>query len=431
MPANNLPLADAPPTTYSPHTLCVRGPSLIWATYARHVASMKPARLLITPANYFDHLGKQNFHSSYRASFATEILGKGAKAVLEGFIFAPLGQPRPSLVRTPARPAGPIHTQPPPRGARPPVHPLIHAGYGLESGLPGLGCSRKTPLSPMTYGLQLAGPPGAMNGSRVYALEILGRVANDEKYDPITAAFGEDLVRLADEWYSGVEDEDVPVKIVELFPLSALIYGVGWWAGRTSSPEGTFAADFPLMHLVTSVILLPSYAAHLSPGSFSLFAGAYFATSLAVSRGAYLACGSPALPLAAFYTGTTAMLTEPGAIHSVAPAEATLDTSDPSPDPWLRIIQSTLQPREDHLAKLQRALLHTAALLQTTPAGTLALAGADLDGAKVLDGTPFVRVVGPMTGRDECMRTREALGGRRLGLRRVLPHSSRRVELRF
>lgn len=148
------------------------------------------------------------------------------------------------------------------------------------------------------------------------------------------------------------------------------------------------------MHLVTSVIFLPPYAAHFS----SLFAGAYFATSLAASRSAYLACGSPALSLAPFYTATTAMLTEPGAPHSVAPAEATLDASDPSPNPWLRIVQSTLQHRQDRLVKLQRALLPMAALRQTTPAGTFALAGADLDGAKVLDGTPSVRVAGLTSG---------------------------------
>ena len=48
------------------------------------------------------------------------------------------------------------------------------------------------------------------------------------------------------------------------------------------------------------------------------------------------ACGSPALSLAAFYTGTPAMLTEPGAPHSAAPAEDPLDASELSPNPWLR-----------------------------------------------------------------------------------------------
>ncbi|PIL32610.1 hypothetical protein GSI_05313 [Ganoderma sinense ZZ0214-1] len=183
------------------------------------IAEVEP----ITPATFFDYLGKRKFYSSYRAFFAAEILRKGAKAVLEGFIFPP------SANLVPAS-SGPPHANTPPRmpnrllaGL---VHPPIHACYGLQFGLPGLLAEglgqaaihpvdgRKliplprfreiTPASAqaaapsdlflrrMTYGLQLAGPPGAANGNRVHALQILGGVT--------AASFDEDLVQLADKW---------------------------------------------------------------------------------------------------------------------------------------------------------------------------------------------------------------------------------------
>ena len=62
-----------------------------------------------------------------------------------------------------------------------------------------------------------------------------------------TVALGEDLAQLEDDWYSGVEDKDVPSKIVELILPNALIHSVGSSSrARILPPRGTFAADLPL-----------------------------------------------------------------------------------------------------------------------------------------------------------------------------------------
>ena len=165
------------------------------------------------------------------------------------------------------------------------------------------------------------------------------------------------------------------------------------------------------MHLVTSALFMPSYAAYLSPTSFALFARAYMTTSLAW----FVARGRPALPLAAFYAEVSARPAEPGAPHGVAPAPGALDARDPSPNGWLPIVQSTLQHKDDHIHKFQRSLLHFARMLSATPPGTFRREG--LEGAEVLDGTLFIRVAGLTAGRLGWMREgQEDKGWDRIGL---------------
>nr|VWP00321.1 Heat shock protein, hsp40 [Ganoderma boninense] len=140
--------ADIPPLrSHTSHHILASyslgaGPSSIETTYARHAPNMKPAIPKVepmTPASYFDSLGKlrsvEPLPQLHCAFYAAEILRKGAKAVLEEFVFAP------STNLVPAS-SGPPHVNTHLRMlshllARL-VHPLIHAGNGLESGLSGL-----------------------------------------------------------------------------------------------------------------------------------------------------------------------------------------------------------------------------------------------------------------------------------------------------
>ena len=148
------------------------------------------------------------------------------------------------------------------------------------------------------------------------------------------------------------------------------------------------------MHLVTSSLFLPSFAAYLSPASFSIFMRSFFFTSLAW----YISHGRPSLPFATFYASTTAHPSPPEA--SPAPpnqSRRSPDASDQSPNPWLSLVRNALQHHGGHIHELQRALLHFSRVLGGTPPGTFAKTG--LVGAEVLDGTLFVRVAGLIAER--------------------------------
>ena len=158
------------------------------------------------------------------------------------------------------------------------------------------------------------------------------------------------------------------------------------------------------MHLVTSVLFLPSLLAYLTPASGAILLRSYFITSLIV----YLARGTPALPIAEFYSETTATPTQPGPqptptnIFAHGPGAAGITDQHPvvwaeasktlTPNPWYPILQTTIVHPNEHLCKLQRALAHFASELGETPAGTFSdLAAHGLKGAEALDGTLFIR----------------------------------------
>lgn len=145
------------------------------------------------------------------------------------------------------------------------------------------------------------------------------------------------------------------------------------------------------MHLATSSIFLPSIVAYLSPRSAALLLRSYFTVALTW----YVGRGRPALPINEFYKVTTDKPVQPGEPH-VAPGEKTLTPEDVSPNPWLPIIQTTLVHPGEHLCKLQRSLMHDAALYGTYPAGYFS--GTELEGAELLDGTLFIRAAGLTAG---------------------------------
>lgn len=155
------------------------------------------------------------------------------------------------------------------------------------------------------------------------------------------------------------------------------------------------------MHLVTSSIFLPTFAAHLSPQSTVLLLRSYFAVSLSL----YIARGCAPLPIREFYENVSASPVPPGTA-AAAPAKGTLTPGDATPNPWLPIVQTTLVHPDEHLCKTQRALMHDAALYGQRAAGDFA--GLGLEGAEVLDGTLFIRAAGLTTDRLGWMKEGQA-----------------------
>ena len=169
------------------------------------------------------------------------------------------------------------------------VHPIIHAGYGCEFGLPGLvseglamACVQEDdvddmfpqsvfPWIPQTGGAaqSVTGMTAklssidlsASSGPGPHALEILAKVANDAAFAPIALGiqdckFGElriqkvldsigpKLFALASEWAVHGTEQEVYRKIEGLIWMNVVIYGVAGWGGRHTSPGKAFNAEF-------------------------------------------------------------------------------------------------------------------------------------------------------------------------------------------
>ena len=157
------------------------------------------------------------------------------------------------------------------------------------------------------------------------------------------------------------------------------------------------------MHLVTSSLMIVSQLNVLSPSSSVLLLRTHFVNCLAV----YVSRGRPALPIADFYARTTAMPTPSTAVPTSAK-----DTLPPAgtPNPWLAIVQTTLVHPDEHLCKLQRALMHYAEVYGGAEPGAFT-ALTELEGAELLDGTLFVRAAGLTAGRLGWMREGEEKRG--------------------
>ena len=143
------------------------------------------------------------------------------------------------------------------------------------------------------------------------------------------------------------------------------------------------------MHLVTSALFIPSFVNVLSTASSVLLLRTYFAFSLIL----YVARGRPPFPVAEFYKATDALPSSPE-----TPPQFAAGTLSPqkNPNPWNQIVQTTLVHPNEHLCKLQRALLHSAEQFGGAAPGTFAAVSQNsvsgITGADALDGTLFVRV---------------------------------------
>ncbi|EMD35935.1 hypothetical protein CERSUDRAFT_124504 [Gelatoporia subvermispora B] len=417
----------------------------------------------IDEKNYHEHLGDEKYWEAYFEFFASELLEKGAAVTTEKWLFSPqanIEEP------APGKPAMQMLS----RFLAGVLHPLIHVGYGAEFGLPGMfaeglamaaiqhpevptlvpntlfqyvkaassdaGQATVNLITSLMPALVLERLPGRTAGDRsatggVHALTLMARVLNDPEFSPESIGLpppkdaeedalarvgrlrGDVLAKYADQWgVDGTSPEAVTSKIEELVWMNVILYGVGGWAGRGKSKAKTFNADFLLMHLVTSVLYMPSLAAYLSPTSIAILLRSYFINSL----GWWVARGRPALPLRDFYAAVGHIPTAPDGTH-VRPAEGALNRSETTPNAWLSLLQSTLMHPDDHVPKCQRTLAHYASLLGSTPQGTFAALAQDpdprarLEGAECLDGTLFARVAGLTADRVGWMREGQENGG--------------------
>lgn len=152
------------------------------------------------------------------------------------------------------------------------------------------------------------------------------------------------------------------------------------------------------MHSVTSTLMIASLLNTLSLDSAVLLTRTYFIFSLVI----YISRGRGLLPIKDFYAGTSPYPSLPGPQPT-----ATKGTLSPSaiPNPWPPIVQTTLVNPNEHLCKVQRALMHFAESYGSAEPGTLA--SSELEGAEFLDATLFARVAVLTADRHGWMREGE------------------------
>ncbi|KLO05053.1 hypothetical protein SCHPADRAFT_839823 [Schizopora paradoxa] len=403
----------------------------------------------ITEENFFDHLGKGDNYNAYLKYF-TQMLSQEKVDfgdILEKYIFSEkfnfdktrkdAGKPQPEMLN---------------RFLAGLLHPMIHAGYGVEFGLGGIlaeglaqtavhrdEASVLVPASFFNFeeqisaishitsalpklDLQRSPGEGRSEASKYsgHLLSIVARILKDQRLNPakLNLASGDLVVRFnavlsqggeiireyVDQWdlhLSGDATSDAAIldtKVEEIFWAHVLMYGVGGWS------EKVFLADFVNMHLVTSAIFISNLVATLKKSSSkTTLLKAYVALSLAwwVSR------GRPGFAISKFYEATGGFNPDDAAHFDIpgphpTPNEKTLksgDSSSLSPNPWYNILQTTLVHPNEHLCKLQRALAHADTLYGSRAAGRFAHlkvlsefeANAGFEGIEKLDGSLFLR----------------------------------------
>lgn len=150
------------------------------------------------------------------------------------------------------------------------------------------------------------------------------------------------------------------------------------------------------MHLVTSSLFLPSICAYFPPHAIEIFLRSYFSVCLAV----WVTKGRPSLEVKPeFFSTTNPSPQEPIGDRTWQPGKDTLLPDTVSPNPWLAILQSSMQHPDYHVCKIQRALGHWGQLFGGRPQGYWAKpsqkgGAVQLKGVELLDGSLFIRTAG-------------------------------------
>jgi len=422
----------APPSLYD---------TILRVQAERTLPAIKTSAVTIDKDNFYSYLGDISYYDGYLRYFYDVVLNDGAASALDQYVFSreanfqndgSAQSPRQMLNRL----FGRLY------------HPMIYVGCGLEFGIPGLVAeglaqiSTHPPDAPrlvsasdfdfqdtfndnsiatLTHGLSFLAEgrsrrvtnTHAVKGENVgvHAFSVLARIMQDDRFislalksdergrpdsllddKQVPASLRELICEYAMDWsVDGRNAEQVQAKIEELSWMATLIYGIGGWGGRSTSPGGNLNADFFLMHQVTSALFLPAFVAYLPPSSIAVFLRTYFLTCLTW----WVARGRPALPIREFYSSVTATPALPGP-DNVKGGTSTLSPENPTPNAWLSITQTAIMHSDHHLCKVQRALAHFATRYGERPAGhftqLLDVMDMNLDGIELLDGTLFVRV---------------------------------------
>ncbi|KAH7918719.1 hypothetical protein BV22DRAFT_1199852 [Leucogyrophana mollusca] len=381
---------------------------------------------VITEGNFSLHLGDHKYYQAYFNFFSAYVLENGAGAAMEEFVF--------SLKRN-------FDPENDPEGKEQPemlyrfvmdglLHPMIHVGYGVEFGLPGLVAeglamaalhrgrssvvyppslfssgmpeeiASTTPRLPDTA---IGNIEGLATKHETHAFSVLSRLLKDEHFDPTKCNWPREypdfmlvaggLMRdYGEQWSIDLSRPgELERKIEELSWMNVLIYGVSAW-----KEERGLRADFILMHIVTSALFLPSLLSTLSPRSQAILLRAHFTASLVQ----WVMRGRPSFPIKTFFATTSTLPSTPSDSQPTPSAKALPSPTSPhafTPNPWLPIIENALVHPDDHLCKLQRALVHFERVYGTRGPGYFA--GTELEEAEYIDGSLFVRVAGMTAGQ--------------------------------
>ncbi|EIW74781.1 hypothetical protein CONPUDRAFT_85591 [Coniophora puteana RWD-64-598 SS2] len=379
----------------------------------------------ITAENFGSHLGDDKYYLAFLNFFSKEIDEHGVTATLEKFLYSDEhnvgsnGDGNAMLARSLV-------------GA---LHSPIHIGYGLEFGIPGLVVEglamasvdivfNKDMLDPIfslvpkttsvqgvtqkVASLAVNGSNGAANGHSggTTAFDVIARILKDDtligrKFEiPIQGIrdtfeqHGDRIREHADKWTIDLSKPgELERKMEELQWLNVILYGIGGWTENQG-----LQANFFYMHLVTSCLFLAPNVAPLSQRSQEIFLRAY----LTLSLGFYVMFGRPALPIADFARSASTKAAAsyvPFAQNSLYEAQ-----SDPkvhaaaqgAANPWLAHAESAIVAKDDHYAKIVRALLHLGSRFGRRKAGYWAevAPNSELAGIELLDGSLFLRVAG-------------------------------------
>ncbi|KAJ3561719.1 hypothetical protein NP233_g10022 [Leucocoprinus birnbaumii] len=372
---------------------------VIKTAYAAQSSYQRPAFSSPGPVNkdnWTKHFGDEKYYNAYLAFFVGELAAKGPAAVLEEYVFSDAAN----------FPGGEDKVQMLCRFDEGLLHPIIHAGYGFELGLPGLiaeagmlGLAQAavhdipaSPLIPASWFESTSKTHKA--GSTPSVLNVLARVIADTNiaYTPnptpgfteVVSKYSAKLVEYVDTWSPDLSTkEGLQKALEEVVFFVNLIYAV---PGLVSKEEGLFNADFFAMHFVTSSMFLSSLLVNLKPRSQELLLRSYVSICLAW----FIARGKPQLNIEAFFT-------EPSSLKALLDRPTISRPSLPklpaeslkSSNPWVSILDETIVHPDDHIPKIQRTLAHYAQVYGNREPGYFK--DVELKGAEKIDGTLFTR----------------------------------------
>ncbi|KAG6907556.1 hypothetical protein DXG01_008438 [Tephrocybe rancida] len=372
----------------------------------------------ITAKNFNEHLGDDEYYGAYLDYFTGIAEKQGITDAVEEYVFS----------RQANFIAGRKDDEQPQmlnRFLDGIIHSMIHVGYGLEFGVPGLvaeglawtavhlnsasgviPASLWKPAMPVPASLTSSlrnidlGGNGAstVQQANTHAFTVLARILKDSRFDDIPAAddytvvfsnidskYGDAIREYVHSWtYDQKSPDEVERKIEELVYANALIYAVSGW-----SKDDHFNTDFFHVHLVTSALFLSTIANILKPASQELLLRSFFAVCLTW----WIGRGRPGLDLEGFYKETSV---NPGPVDGhPAPRKDALPKPDSpkasNPNPWFQIIQNALVIPDDHFPKAIRSLAHYSEIYGGRKAGRDDFATTELPGAGLIDGTLFIR----------------------------------------
>ncbi|KAF5372179.1 hypothetical protein D9758_005082 [Tetrapyrgos nigripes] len=369
----------------------------------------------ITRDNLYDHLGDHKYYAGYLEYYEGVVREKSAAAALQECVFSPQAN-FPKIKSGQAE-----NPQMLDRFLGAIMHPMIHVGYGIEFGLPGLiaeglamaashRCASfipsslfaaSTPESLVSRVQNTLSLKSAPVKPRVHAFNILARILREPQfkvsqapdfmtmYGHVVQGLRDDIFKTVDDWTIDTSTpEGIQKAIEELQFVCTLLYAVPGY--REPEP---FNADFFYMHFATSSLFLSAIIPILPAASQEMLLRGFFAVIISW----WILNGRPNLAISNFFSADTAHPTITSANTVQAHAHALPSPSSPlasNPNPWTSIVSQSLVHPDDHLIKLVRALVHYATLYGSRAASEKDFLDTGLEGAEKIDGTLFIRAAG-------------------------------------